>query len=169
MKGFSLLLLAGTALFVAVAPASSRIDSQRANAAACGNATVGGATVVTYCGPAKASVKLGAKTYRISGGRCSVSAGHWVLLIGRQTLPPAKAKFLSFQAVAKLAKTKAGTYKKGEFTLSFQMPGKDYVISAGNPYMPTGSVTITARARRGTFVGVNALKTKQHITGSWSC
>jgi hypothetical protein len=30
-------------------------------------------------------------------------------------------------------------------------------------------VTITARARRGTFVGVNALKTKQHITGSWSC
>jgi hypothetical protein len=83
--------------------------------------------------------------------------------------PGRKSKVLSFQAIAKLAKTKAGTYKKGEFTLSFQLPGKDYVISAGNPYMPTGSVTITARARKGTFLGVNALKTKQHITGSWSC
>jgi hypothetical protein len=135
----------------------------------CKNTTVDGATVVVYCGPAKATVKTGGKTYSFSGGKCQQSVGFWTILLGKQTLPPAKAKFPSFQGTAKIAKTKAGTYKKGEYTLAFQLPGKDVVISAGNPYLNTGSVTVTAGAKKGTFVGVDALKTSRHITGSWSC
>jgi hypothetical protein len=135
----------------------------------CKNITVDGATVVVYCGPAKATVQTGGKTYSFVGGKCQQSVGFWTLLVGKQTLPPAKPKFPSFQAAAKVAKTKAGTYTKGEYTLSFQLPGKDVVISAGNPYLKTGSVTVTAGARKGMFVGVDALKTSRHISGSWSC
>ena len=135
----------------------------------CKNITVDGATVVVYCGPAKATITMAGKTYRFSGGQCGQSVGFWTLLVGRQTLPPAKPKFPSFQATAKLAKTKAGTYSKGEYTLSFQLPGKDVVVSAGNPYLQTGSVTVAAGAKKGTFAGVDALHTKQHINGSWSC
>jgi hypothetical protein len=135
----------------------------------CRNINVDGATVVVYCGPASATVKMAGKTYRFSGGKCRQSVGFWTILLGRQTLPPAKAKFPSFQGSAKIVKTKAGTYSKGEYTLSFQLPGKDVVISAGNPYLETGSVTVSAGARKGTFTGVNALQTKQKITGSWSC
>lgn len=165
-----LLVLVATGLSLAAAGGlAGSSGGATASTPGCKNITVDGATVVVYCGPAKATIKMAGKTYRFSGGKCQQSVGFWTILLGKQTLPPAKSKFPSFQGAAKVAKTKAGTYKKGEYTLSFQLPGKDVVISAGNPYIQTGSVTVTAGAKKGTFAGVDALKTSRHITGSWSC
>jgi hypothetical protein len=168
MRGVAPVLLVAGALLVG-ATVAHESPGAVVSTPGCKNITVDGATVVVYCGPAKATVKTGGKTYSFSGGRCKQAVGFWTILVGKQTLPPAKAKFPSFQGTAKIAKTKAGTYTKGEYTLAFQLPGKDVVISAGNPYLKTGSVTVTAGAKKGTFVGVDALKTSRHITGSWSC
>ena len=48
--------------------------------------TVGGATVRTFCGPAHARAKVGAKTFRFSGGQCAVSNGYFTVNIGSITL-----------------------------------------------------------------------------------
>jgi hypothetical protein len=137
----------------------------------CGPATVGGATVVTYCGPAKATVKLGGKTYRFSGGKCSLTRAAgitaWTILLGRQTLPPAKPKFSSFQASI-YGKPKAGMYRGSDVTLSFEIPGKAWVLAIGLPH----KMTATAGAKRGTFsgkLGPVGGKGFRFGTGSWTC
>jgi hypothetical protein len=135
--------------------------------AACGSAKIGGATVITHCGPAKAAVKFGGKTYRFSGGACSVESGYgitaWSLLVGRQTLPPAKPKFSSFQA-GMTRKPKAGKYTKGEILISFQLPGKGYILAPGLPH----TVTITAGGHKGSFTGKLTVGNRP-VSGSWTC
>ena len=39
--------------------------------------TVGGATVRTFCGPAKAVVKVGGKTLHFKGGKCETLSGYY--------------------------------------------------------------------------------------------
>jgi hypothetical protein len=135
--------------------------------AACGRLMVGGTAVITHCGPAKAVVTLAGKTYRFSGGDCSVESGYgitaWSLLVGKQTLPPAKSKFSSFEA-GLTRKPRAGTYTKAEFAISFQLPGKTYILAPGLPH----KVTITAGGHRGTFSGRLTIG-KLPVTGSWAC
>jgi hypothetical protein len=113
------------------------------------------------------SFTFGGKTYFISGGSCSVSAGFWTLLAGRQTLLPASSKFASFQAVL-AGRPKARTYTKVEFTLSFQIPGAGWVLALGLPHR----ITVTAGGRKGMFAGAFYTGTKagtRPASGSWTC
>jgi hypothetical protein len=168
MTRIALTLAAATAGLLA--PSATGVAGNAASAhalATCGQATVGGATVVTYCGPAKVTFKFGGKTYFISGGSCSVSAGFWTLLAGRQTLPRATSKFTSFQA-AFVGRPKARTYTKAEFTLSFQIPGADWVLALGLPH----NVTVTAGGKKGTFTGAFYIGNKtgtRPASGTWTC
>jgi hypothetical protein len=138
---------------------------------ACGRANVQGATVITYCGPAKATFTFAGKTYKVSGGGCSLTSASgitaWTLLIGKQTLPPAKPKFLSLQAVLD-RKPKAGSYRHAEFVVSFELPGASWTLALGLPH----SVTITAGGTTGSFTGsfyTGSSTATKPASGSWTC
>lgn len=160
-------LVAGAAVLLAVTATASGREAETATSNACGSAKVGGATVVTWCGGAKATVKLGGKTLKVSGGKCEVKAGMWSLNVGRFTSPPAKPKFSYFGVLG--TKSKAGTYAKGEFVVSFQTSGKAYSVAGGPVWgTPFVKVTITTGGKKGTFLG-KADGTKLSVSGAWAC
>ncbi len=157
--------------FVAAAPAFGKDDTQTAAPKPCSVSTAGGATINNWCGPAKATLKFAGKRLSIKGGVCGPSGGFWTLNVGKFTVPPAKPKFTYFGAAA--PKAKPGTYKSGQFTISFQLPGKSYALQGGPAWgVPWPKVTITAGAKKGTFSGhayASALGKGQPVSGSWSC
>ncbi len=164
-----LALWVAAAALVFAAPAARSAGGAASDAfASCGPATVGGATVVTYCGPAKATFAFRGKTYRVFGGKCSFSGGVWTLLVGRQTLPPAKPKYTSFQALYLGKAPKAGTYTKLGFSLSFEIPGWRWSIAPGLPH----KIVVTAGGKKGTFTAAFYTGTKSGTrkgSGSWTC
>ena len=170
------LVVSAGALLVAATPATSRIGAQAAPPKPCSTSTLGGATVLTWCGPAKATVKLGGKTLAFKGGVCGMSKGFdgkptWSLNVGKFTNPPAKPKFAYFGAAG--TRGKAGTYSRGELVISFQLPGKAYALQGGPVWgLPWPKVKMTAGGKKGTFSGhafLNALGKGKPVSGSWSC
>jgi hypothetical protein len=83
---------------------------------------------------------------------------NWSLNIGKFTAPPAKPKSSYFGATGR---SKAGTYVKGEFLVSLQLPGKPYALQGGPVWgVPWPKVTITTGGKKGSFSGhvfLNAL------------
>ena len=158
------------AVLIAAVPATSRTAARNAAPKPCSTSKVGSATVLNWCGPAKATVKHAGKTLVFKGGVCAISKGFggkptWSLNIGKFTNPPAKPKFTYFGALG--TKWKPGTYTNLEFLLSFQTPGKAYTI--GGPLKVT---IITAGGKKGTFSGrafLSALGKGTPVSGSWSC
>jgi hypothetical protein len=136
----------------------------RAAQVACGPEQIGGATVRTWCGPAKATVTWGGKTITIKGGECSVTKVPGLTLFavntGRYTVPRAKPKFTSFSASG--SNLKPGTYTG--WLVNFQTPGKQWTLK------PTKTtVTITAAgAKKGTFSGT-LYEGGKIAKGSWTC
>jgi hypothetical protein len=160
-------LSVAAALLLALAAVGGGTASRARGLAPCGQAKIGSATVITYCGPAKVTFRFRGRTYRISGGSCSVSSGFWTLLTGRQTLPRATSKFTSFRGVF-VGRPKARAYTKTEFTLSFQIPGADWVLALGLPH----KVTVTAGGKKGTFAGAfytGGNVATRPVSGSWTC
>jgi hypothetical protein len=132
----------------------------RLQAPACtaGVKTVGGATVRTFCGPAKAVVKVGGKTLHFKGGKCEKLSGYYTVNLGSITLPPAKPKYMYFG----LTTTKrGGTHSVKDVPLVWQTPGKRFALWKG-------SVTISGSLRSGKFSGTT-LEAAQKASGSWSC
>lgn len=160
--------LAALGLLVAVQPATGRLGVM-ASAQPCSESTVGGATVFNYCGSAKATVKLAGKTLAFKGGGCGLQKSSllkgWALGIGRYTVPPATAKFKYF-GVAYVGTPKAGTFKKGEFVITFSVPGKTYSVIGSPLGTPAMTVAVTKGARKGTFSGVASGK---KVSGQWTC
>jgi len=136
----------------------------------CSVTTVGGATVHVYCGRARATVKFGGKTLTFRGGNCGVVksslAQGWGLGIGKYTVPPAKPRFKYF-GVAYFGTPKAGTYKKGEFVVTFFLPGKTYSVIGSPLGTPAMTVTVTKGAKKGSFTGV--LSGSKKVSGQWTC
>lgn len=75
-----LLALSAAAL---IAPAASGASGTTCVA---GTTTIAGKKAVRFCGPAKASAKVGAKTFTFSGGACQVSGVYFTLNIGAITV-----------------------------------------------------------------------------------
>jgi len=122
--------------------------------------TVGGATQRTFCGPAKATVKIGGKTLRFSGGKCEKLGGFYTVNIGTITLPPSKPKSMYFGFTT--TKKRGGRYKVfGNVTVAWETPGTRYAL--GN-----GTVKISSSMKRGSFAGTTILAS-QKATGSWTC
>jgi hypothetical protein len=138
--------------------------SASASASKCGPEQIGGVTVRTWCGPARATVKVGGKSITIKGGACELvnyqGIKAFTVTTGRYTVPPAKPKFTSFSAAG--SDTKPGTYSG--WLVNFQTPGKQWTL---RPTKTT--VTITAAgAKKGTFSGT-LYEGGKLAKGSWTC
>jgi len=158
------------ALALAGAVAGASAGALRA-APICENVTVGGATVVVHCGPAKATFTFGGKTYRVFGGKCVVESSlgltAWSVNVGRQALPPAKPKFPEFHATF-IGKPKAGTFTKGQYVVDFAVPGKGWTLVPGLPH----KVRVVAGAKSGTFSGrfyTGSQTATKPASGAWTC
>jgi hypothetical protein len=129
--------------------------------AACtaGVKTVGGANVRTFCGPAKATVKIGGKTLSFKNGKCEKLSGYYTVNIGSITLPLAKPKYSYFGLTT--TKKRGGTYSVKDVPLVWQTPGKRFALWKG-------SVKISSSMKSGTFSGTT-LEGSQKASGSWSC
>jgi hypothetical protein len=160
------LIAAGALAQVSAGSASSTATCKE------GTATIAGATVVTHCGPARATFSVAGKTFQVVGGKCAVESAFgvsaWSLNVGRQTLPPAKPKFAEFHATF-TGKPKAGTYTKGEYVLSFAVPGQAaWSIAPGLAHR----ITVRAGAKSGTFTArfyTGAKSGTKPAAGSWTC
>ncbi len=151
-------LLLGLLVAVSVAAAG-----QARSATGCGVKQVGGVTVRTWCGPAKATASVAGKKIAIKGGSCSITKVSGIALfavtVGRYSVPPAKPKFASVSASG--SDLKPGTYRY--WVINFQLPGKQWTMKP-----TTTKVTITKGARTGTFVGTTYEGGKK-AKGSWKC
>lgn len=133
---------------------------------ACGPETIGGTTVRTWCGPAKATVTVAGKTLTIKGGQCAVEKHPGLTLfsvnVGRYTVPRAKPKFTSFSAAG--SDVKPGTYDGMGWTINVQTPGKQWTLRSSKT-----TVTILAPgAKKGTFKGA-VYEGGKVVSGSWTC
>lgn len=158
---------------VALAVAHPGVSSRAGSAVfgPCSESTVGGATIHTYCGPARATVTFGGKTHTFKGGRCGLTTGSlkgWALGIGKYTAPPAKPKFRYF-GVAFVGTPKPGVFRKGEYIVTIHLAGKSYSVIGSPLGTPAMTTKVTKGAKKGTFSGRLNGTGGAPISGSWSC
>lgn len=155
MKGtITITALIGTIAVVAVAVFASTAAC-RTSACVAGVKKINGVSARTFCGPAKASVKLNGKTISYKGGECSKSIGLFSVNIGTVVLGNLKNKpeYLGITANAKAGKQTRQTAS---------------VVHAGKTHAVIGTVTIKPGLRGGTFVG-KVFGSPAVISGSFTC
>jgi hypothetical protein len=81
--------------------------------------TSGGVTYRTFCGPARATLHLGGKTYRYSGDECERTGTSFAINLGTITLPPGSPKYRYFGIAVFTGNDR--TYK--EQAVALQFPG----------------------------------------------
>ena len=74
LAGIAVVAAAGTMLFAATSATQVSVASTSQPPCVPKITTVKGATEVGYCGPATATVKVGKKTYKYTGGYCGIDA-----------------------------------------------------------------------------------------------
>jgi hypothetical protein len=116
---------------------------------------INGVSARTFCGPAKATVKMNGKTISYTGGACSTSIGLFTVNIGTAVLGTIKN---APEYLGVTAKAKIGTQSRQTIA----------VVHAGKSQAIIGTVTITAGLKQGTFAG-KAFGSTETISGSFSC
>jgi hypothetical protein len=112
--------------------------------------TVGGVSVLVYCGSAKATVKLGAKASAWKNGQCKKLGSNFYVNFGSIVTQPVKKAPDSFQIIAGTdAKpaTKDGSY--AGTTVMLNTGGVNYLADAL-------TLTLTHGARAGSLTGTIA-------------
>ena len=144
-------LVALAALVLAVA-ASAPAAGARTSCSA-GVKTVNGLTERTFCGPAKATVHFGAKTFSFKGGNCAKSGPYYAVNVGTVVLG---------------ITTKP---KPNYFGLDIGKPGTDVLALdyGGKAYLVLGTtLKVTRSGSHGTFSGTG-FGGSPKVTGSFSC
>jgi hypothetical protein len=128
-------------------------------AAACkeGVGKFGGASARTFCGPAKAKVRIGGVTVSYAGGECSKSAFGWSINIGTVVLGTTSKPKPEYFGIT-VTKAAAGTYANQGVA----------VVHAGVTRSVLGTVVLKSGVRSGTFSG-RVFGTRTTLTGSFSC
>jgi hypothetical protein len=139
-----------------VAAAAFALPGAGASACTAGVRTVGGATVRTFCGPAKATAKIGSKTFHFTGGTCAVEQGMFTVNIGSITLGAGKPKYAYFGLDAK--PPKAGAHPNQ--IVSWQFAGQRYSL------LPV-KVVLDAGLHSGSFSG--SVLTGGSGSGTFTC
>lgn len=152
----------GLALAAVLAAVASGGGAASSGVSACrpGPKMVRGARVVVFCGPARATVKLGRTKLAFRHGSCVRGVnGAWAINVGTVTLPPRRPRFKHFGiTIGRLRGP--GKYKKA--AIGFQWRGRTYGV--------TGSVvTIKGRVSSGTFTGRLDRGPRSAVRGSFSC
>ena len=145
-----------TAVCALVASAAVAGSARAAPAATCtpGVHTVDGKPARVFCGPAKATVRIGGKTLAFAGGLCEKSGGGYVVNLGTFFAGSPTSKRPYFGLFVERAK--AGTYTRQ--ALSFRINGVSRSALA----------TVTLKSLRGgTFSG--DLIGGGRVTGSFTC
>jgi hypothetical protein len=88
--------------------------------------TVNGQSVLIYCGPAKAKVKLGATAFTLKNGLCKKAAGNFYVSFGAVVTQPTKHAPDSFLVIA--TATHDGSYPGT--TIMLTRSGKSYISDA---------------------------------------
>jgi hypothetical protein len=116
---------------------------------------INGVSARTFCGPAKATVKINGSTVSYKGGECSKSIGLFSLNIGTVVLGNLKNKpeYLGVTATAK-----AGAQTRQTVA----------VVHAGKSRSIIGAVTLKVGLKGGTFSG-KAFGSSAVISGSFTC
>jgi hypothetical protein len=117
--------------------------------------TIAGTSARTFCGPARATVKLNGKTVAYKGGSCSTSIGLFSLNIGTVVLGTVKnaPEYLGVTATGK-----PGSHSRQTIA----------VVHAGASRAVIGTVTLEPGLKSGTFTG-KAFGSKATISGSFTC
>jgi hypothetical protein len=148
-----LLAVGAAATFAATALASGSPD--RAEACVPGVKKIQGVNARTFCGPAKASVKLNGQTVSYKQGECSKSTGLFAVNIGTVVLGNLKNKPEYFGVTAK---AKAGK-QTGQAVA---------IVHTGKSYAVMGTVTLKSGLKSGSFTG-EVFGSSKVISGTFSC
>jgi hypothetical protein len=122
-------------------------------ACSAGVRTTGGVTYRTFCGPAKATLHFGGKTYAFAGGSCSKTGGAFSINIGTITLPPGSPKYRYFGIT--VFTTHDGTFRNQ--AVAWQFPGG----KRGSLFH--AKIVLKGGRTQGTFAGTTLA---DHIPGS---
>jgi hypothetical protein len=152
----------------AAAPVLWLVGAAGATRAVCtpGLTKVGGVTARTFCGPARATVKVGGKTFSLANGNCDRTARYVSVNIGTVVLGLAKKKpdYFGLNVGRILGAGKPaprdGTYHGS--ALALDAGGKGYAVRADEI-----EVTLTGNRTKGTFTAT--LLAGGSISGSFSC
>jgi hypothetical protein len=160
-------LAAATAVAAGAAAAPTRV------ACTPGPSTIGGKSAMTFCGPAKATVKVGGKTYSFQGGSCTKTSKYVNVNIGTVLYGAAKQKQPYFAVLignypganpGTRAAPKDGTYGGGLVVVRYQ--GKSWDL---NGFDKDVKVTLKKNRSAGTFTGSTHFAPRIKVTGSFSC
>jgi len=170
MRATFLLVVAAVALAAGPGVASA----QHAGCTGGSSFSSGGSSGVAFCGPAKATAKVGSKTYKFSKGTCVRKSKYFYVNLGTEVLNGPKKRY-SYLGVlvgaypgalpgAKAA-SKDGTYGGALVTIRWQ--GKDYILNGAGD--KTVKVTLKNGRTAGSFSGTTFIEPHLKVTGSFSC
>jgi hypothetical protein len=161
------------ALVVAVGSAAGAAGAPTRVACTPGSSTIDGKSAMTFCGPAKATVKVGGKTYSFKGGACVKTAKYLNINIGTVVFGATKQKQAYFSVLigqypganpGTKAAPKDGTYGGGLVVVRYQ--GKAWDL---NGFDKDVKVTLKKNRTAGTFTGSTHFTPRIKVTGSFSC
>jgi len=142
---------------------SSEAAASRAAATSCEPKTtsIKGKKAFVFCGPARVTMKMGAKTLRFTLGECDTTGSFFSLQLG--TLVPSSANprppyFGPYFGLLVQA-PRGGVFV--DAIVAFIWEGTRYALTSPN------NVTLTGSQRRGTFAG--RLENGPKVSGSFSC
>jgi hypothetical protein len=160
LRAAALLALAPAALWLAVSAGGSTAGCTP------GMTKINGVSARVFCGPAKATVRLGGKTFTFSGGDCERTSDYLAVNIGTVLLGTAAHKPDYFGLdVGRILGTgtparRDGTYKGSALAVDYG--GKGYAVRADQI-----SVTLSGNRSKGTFTA--SLLLGGNVSGSFSC
>jgi hypothetical protein len=171
MRAGSLIVL--VALAIAAGLTAGAAAAPRRVACTPGQSTVDGHSAMTFCGPAKATVKVQGKTYSFKGGSCTKTGKYVNVNIGTVVLGAAKQKQPYFSVLVGAypganpgtrAAPKDGTYGGALVVVRSNSKGWDL-----NGFDKDVKVTLKKNRSAGTFTGSTHFSPRIKVTGSFSC
>ena len=165
-----------TILVVAIASAAIAFTAAPSVAGGCtpGPTKIGGKDAMVFCGPAKATVKVGGKTYSFSAGTCATTSKYFYLNIGTEIFGVAKQKQPYFGVLAgqypgsnpgTKPSPRDGTYTGGLVVVRSQNKAYD-LNGAGDKNV---KITLKKGRTAGTFMGSTFFAPHTKVTGSFTC
>jgi hypothetical protein len=162
MKGLALLWLV---VFAASLAAGTGREGEAATECTPKTKTVGGHRATVFCGPAKAVVHMGGKTYSFSSGECMKQPGSFAVNIGTKTAKPtAGYSYLGLTVQG----NKPGTYTGDKVLITFNV-GRLHasLLTPGGNARADTKVVLASSLNSGTLSGKN--ERGQRVTGFFTC
>jgi hypothetical protein len=171
MRARPLIVVFAVAIAAGLAAAATAAPTR----AACtpGQSTIDGHSAMTFCGPAKATVRVNGKTYALKGGSCLKTGKYVNLNIGTVVLGAKSQKLPYFSILVGAypganagtpAAPKDGTYGGGLVVV--RVKGKAWDL---NGFDKDVKITLKKNRTAGTFTGSTHFSPRIKVTGSFSC